>query len=77
MWGALQAVYSDGTPTDWDVSATMAADWSRWETTNVNYFANLNHYFNNGWQLVANYNRMEYETTTKMIYMSGLLDKET
>ncbi|ABX49507.1 TonB-dependent siderophore receptor [Shewanella baltica OS195] len=77
MWGALQAVYSNGTPTDWDVSATTAADWSRWETTNVNYFANLNHYFNNGWQLVANYNRMEYETTTKMIYMSGLLDKET
>lgn len=77
MWGALPAVFSDGSATDWDVSATTAADWSRWETTNINYFANLNHYFNNGWQLVANYNRMEYETTTKMIYMSGLLDKET
>ncbi|GGN29416.1 TonB-dependent receptor [Shewanella putrefaciens] len=77
MWGALPAMFSDGSATDWDVSATTAADWSRWETTNINYFANLNHYFSNGWQLVANYNRMEYETTTKMIYMSGLLDKET
>ena len=77
MWGALPAVFSDGTATDWDVSTTTAADWSRWETTNINYFANLNHYFSNGWQLVANYNRMEYETTNKMIYMSGLLDKET
>lgn len=77
MWGALPAVFSDGSPTDWDVSTTTAADWSRWETTNINYFANLNHYFSNGWQLVANYNRMEYETTTKMIYMSGLLDENT
>ncbi|NLQ24925.1 TonB-dependent siderophore receptor [Shewanella sp. S-1] len=77
MWGALPAVFSDGSATDWDVSTTTAADWSRWETTNINYFANLNHYFSNGWQLVANYNRMEYETTTKMIYMSGLLNKET
>ncbi|MCU8003012.1 MULTISPECIES: TonB-dependent siderophore receptor [unclassified Shewanella] len=77
MWGALPAVFSDGSVTDWDVSTTTAADWSRWETTNINYFANLNHYFSNGWQLVANYNRMEYETTTKMIYMSGLLNKET
>jgi outer membrane receptor for ferric coprogen and ferric-rhodotorulic acid len=77
MWGALPAVFSDGKATDWDVSATTAADWSRWETTNINYFANINHAFSNGWQLVANYNRMEYETTTKMIYMSGLLDEAT
>lgn len=77
MWGALPALFSDGTPTDWGVSTTTAADWGRWETTNVNYFANINHFFNNGWQLVANYNRMNYDTTTKMIYMSGLLDKET
>ncbi|QYK00672.1 TonB-dependent siderophore receptor [Shewanella psychrotolerans] len=77
MWGALPAVFSDGSVTDWDVSTTTAADWSRWETTNINYFANLTHYFDNGWQIVANYNRMEYETTTKMIYMSGLLNKET
>ncbi|MEL4241206.1 TonB-dependent siderophore receptor [Shewanella xiamenensis] len=77
MWGALPAVFSDGSATDWDTSTTTAADWSRWETKNINYFANLNHYFSNGWQVVANYNRMEYETTTKMIYMSGLLDKDT
>lgn len=77
MWGALPAVFSDGTATDWDVSATTAADWSRWGTTNINYFASLNQTFSNGWQLVVNYNRMEYETTTKMIYMSGLLDKDS
>ncbi|MBO1271599.1 TonB-dependent siderophore receptor [Shewanella sp. 4t3-1-2LB] len=77
MWGALPALFSDGKATDWDVSTTTAADWSRWETTNINYFANINHAFSNGWQLVANYNRMEYETTTKMIYMSGLLDEAT
>ncbi|AYV14488.1 TonB-dependent siderophore receptor [Shewanella algae] len=77
MWGALPAVFSDGTATNWDVSDTTGADWTGWETTNTNYFANLNHYFSNGWELVVNYNRMEYDKTTKLIYMSGLLDKDT
>ncbi|MCH1919588.1 TonB-dependent siderophore receptor [Shewanella sp. A3A] len=77
LWGSLPAVFADGSATDWDVSATTGADWTRWESTNKNYFANLNHMFSNGWQLTANYNRMEYETQSRLIYMSGLLDEAT
>lgn len=76
-WGALPAVFTDGTFTDWDVSKTTGTDWTRWETTNTNYFVNLNHAFSNGWQLVANYNRMEYEKDSKLLYVSGALDKDT
>ncbi|WP_417359692.1 TonB-dependent siderophore receptor [Gallaecimonas pentaromativorans] len=76
-WGALPAFFADGTPTHWSRSKTTATGWNRWETTNKNYFANLNHSFGNGWQLVANYNRMEYTSKTKLLYVSGLLDQNT
>ncbi|WP_417763427.1 TonB-dependent siderophore receptor [Shewanella sp.] len=77
MWGGLPAVFADGSAADWDVSTTTGADWTRWESTNKNYFANLNHMFSNGWQLIANYNRMEYESQSHLIYMSGALDEAT
>lgn len=76
-WGLLPAFFSDGTQTDWDVSKTTGADWTRWETTNTNYFVNLNHAFSNGWELIANYNRMDADKTSKLLYVYGTLDKET
>lgn len=76
-WGALPAIFSDGTATDWDVSKTTALDWTRWETTHKNYFATIEHLFANGWQLVANYNHSEYDKTSRLFYVSGALDKET
>lgn len=76
-WGALPALYSDGTKADWDVSTTTGTDWTRWDTSSSNYFANLNHSFSNGWQLVANYNRMEYEKDSRLLYVYGAVDKVT
>ncbi|AAV82417.1 TonB-dependent siderophore receptor [Idiomarina loihiensis] len=82
MWGFLPAFYSDGTYTDWDVSKTTGADWTNWETTSTNYFVNLNHVFDNGWELLANYNGLKADKTSKLLYINGsdsqnLLDKET
>ena len=76
-WGALPALFTDGTYTDWDVATTTGTDWTKWDTSNTNYFASLNHGFNNGWQLVVNYNRMEYEKDSKLLYVYGALDKDT
>lgn len=77
VWGALPTFFSDGTQTDWDVSKTTAMDWNRWETTSTNYFASLNHVFGNGWELLANYNKLLYEKNTRLLYVYGSLDKET
>ncbi|MEQ5806059.1 TonB-dependent siderophore receptor [Alteromonas sp. NFXS44] len=77
IWGAIPTFFADGSRTDWDRSKTTAADWTRWHTTNTNYFASLNHTFSNGWDLVANYNRIEYESDTRLLYMSGNVDPET
>lgn len=87
VWGVLPGFFSDGTRPDWDVSKTTAMDWNRWESTNTNYFASINHTFGNGWELLANYNNLHYETETRLLYVSTpcnwatgeciYLDKET
>ena len=77
VWGVLPAFFSDGTRPDWDVSKTTAMDWNRWESTNTNYFASINHTFDNGWELLANYNKLHYETEARLLYVYGTLDKTT
>jgi len=87
VWGVLPGFFSDGTRPDWDVSKTTAMDWNRWESTNTNYFASINHSFANGWELLANYNNLHYETEARLLYVSTpcnwttgecvYLDKET
>lgn len=69
VWGGLQAKYSNGNDTDFNRSVTTAADWTRWETSNTNVFTNVNHLFNNGWELAVNYNYMKYESDSKLLYM--------
>lgn len=77
VWGALPGLFSDGTQTDWDVSKSTGADWTSWQTTNTNYFLNLDHTFGNGWQLLTNFNHMKFEKDARMLYISGALDKDT
>ena len=76
-WGALPTWFSDGTRTDWSRSTTTAARWTRWRTTNENYFVNLSHSFANDWRLIANYNRLEYDQHTRLLYLYGNVDKAT
>ena len=74
-WGSLPAWYTDGTQTDWDVSKTTSADWTYWKTKGTNYFAAVDHMLTNGWQISANLNRLVYEQESKLIYLSGAVDK--
>ena len=77
VWGVLPGFFSDGTRPDWDVSKTTAMDWNRWESTNTNYFVSINHAFANGWELLANYNNLHYETEARLLYVYGTLDEAT
>lgn len=76
-WGALPTWFSDGTRTDWPRSTTTAVDWTRWHTMNTNAFANLVHSFSNGWQLIGNYNYLKNAQRTRLLYVSGTVDKDT
>lgn len=76
-WGALPSWYTDGTPTHWDRSVTTSADWTYWDTTNENSFVTLTHGFSNGWELKGSYNHAKNTAVTKLLYLSGRVDKAT
>lgn len=54
-WTGLPMFYSDGSRTDFDVSTNPATDWSRRETFTSNFFATLDHEFDNGWKANLTY----------------------
>lgn len=69
MWGGLPVWYGDGSRTKWARSKTASADWARWDSTYDNYFANLEHRFENGWQAKVNYSRGERNADSYLLYL--------
>ncbi len=77
MWGGLPYWYTDGSKTNWDVSKTSAAGWTRWETEYENAFANLEHGFDNGWKLRASLSQGDRKADSALLYLSGVPDRAT
>ncbi|SFG70455.1 outer-membrane receptor for ferric coprogen and ferric-rhodotorulic acid [Duganella sp. CF458] len=77
MWGGLPYWYTDGSKTNWDVSKTSAADWTRWETEYESVFANLDHSFDNGWKLRASFSHGDRKADSALLYLSGVPDRVT
>ncbi|WP_296944233.1 TonB-dependent siderophore receptor [uncultured Massilia sp.] len=77
MWGGLPYWYTDGGKIDWDVSKTTSASWSRWPTTYDNGFVNLEHAFDNGWTVRANYSHGDRKSDSYLLYLSGVPDRAT
>lgn len=50
-WGGMPLFNSDGSKTHYSRSASLAADWSRWDTRLQTAFANLEHRFDNDWKV--------------------------
>jgi outer membrane receptor for ferric coprogen and ferric-rhodotorulic acid len=75
MWGGLPFWYTDGSKTNWDRSKTSAADWTRWNTVFENFFANLEHRFDNGWKVRATYSHGDRNADSALLYLSGVPDR--
>ena len=58
MWGALTLYYGDGTPTNYDESTNVAADWSQWEVSESRSFIDVETALSDNWNLRAVYNRV-------------------
>ncbi|WP_220811706.1 TonB-dependent siderophore receptor [Pseudomonas paralcaligenes] len=71
MWGGLPVWYADGTRTHWSRSKTTSADWSQWNSSHETYFVNLDHTFDNDWQVNLSYNRGERKADSSLLYLSG------
>jgi outer membrane receptor for ferric coprogen and ferric-rhodotorulic acid len=77
MWGGLPFWYTDGSKTNWDRSKTTSADWTRWNTAFNNFFANLEHTFDNGWKARASYSKGDRKADSYLLYLSGVPDRLT
>lgn len=77
LWGALPLYYTDGTPTDYDVSTSTSADWAYWNGEFTNVFAELTHALGSDWQAVAAVNYRETLSDGKLFYVYGTPDKST
>lgn len=77
MWGGLPIWYSDATRTHWPRSKTTAADWTRWTSIYENYFATLEHRFDNDWTIKASYSHGDRRADSYLLYLFGAPDRTT
>jgi outer membrane receptor for ferric coprogen and ferric-rhodotorulic acid len=77
MWGGLSYWYTNGQQTNWDVSKTAAASWTRWNTSYNNGYANLQHTLDNGWKLEASITRGDRKGDSQLLYLYGYADATT
>ena len=75
MWGALTLYYGDGTPTDFDESTNVAADWSEWEVSESRSFVDIETALSDSWTLRAAYNRVRTDEDSLLFY-TYLADSE-
>lgn len=69
MWGSLPLLYSNGTRTDYDVSTSSAADWSYWNNSVSNTFAELTRDLGEGWNGKATLSHTERTSKGALYYL--------
>ncbi len=69
MWGGLPSYLSDGSKAEWDTSKNGSANWTNWDSDNVYYFADIDHDFNEDWNLTTNASYNESDSSPKLLYM--------
>lgn len=77
MWGALPLFYSDGSPTDYDVSTSTAPAWTYWNTDTAETYAEARHRFADGWQATGRLTHTDTQADSKLFYVYGTPDRDT
>ncbi|ART64714.1 ferric-rhodotorulic acid/ferric-coprogen receptor FhuE [Kushneria marisflavi] len=76
-WGGLPLLYSDGSRTDFDRDFSVAPRWSFYDHDSEKVFAELNHQFDNGWELRGVATHATLESNNKLLYMFGFPDRQS
>ena len=71
LWGALPLVYTDGSPTNYDVSTSSATDWSFRNTEENQSFVELKQQLSDSWSLNAVYTLTKTDIASELFYVSG------
>jgi outer membrane receptor for ferric coprogen and ferric-rhodotorulic acid len=76
-WGGLASWYADGSRTDFSRSDTVGARWTRWASTNRNYYATVRQQINDRWEARVDYNNAKNEADLHLLYLFGTPDRVT
>lgn len=76
-WGGIPAWYSDGSRTNYNRSKTTAADWTYWNTTHKNIFAEVRQALNEDWDLNVHYSVGTNSGRSALLYVTGSPDRNT
>ncbi|RTE86805.1 TonB-dependent siderophore receptor [Lysobacter sp. N42] len=68
MWGALTLHYGDGTPTNFDRSTNIAADWSEWNVKEQRSFIDVESVLSENTTLRVAYNRVRTDEDSMLFY---------
>ncbi|WP_374535666.1 TonB-dependent siderophore receptor [Chitinimonas taiwanensis] len=68
MWGSLTLPYANGSLADFDVSASTAQDWARWNNRSVDMFAEYTHTLSHDWEGKLTYSHHEGDDSSKLFY---------
>lgn len=77
LWGALPLYYTDGTPTNYDVSTSTATDWAYWDGEDERSFVELAHDLGDGWTAKATAALHSATGRAKLFYVYGTPDRAT
>lgn len=77
LWGALPLVYSDGSPTDYDVSTSTSPEWTFAISERSQTFVELLHEFDAGWSFQASYQQYDTDYASELFYVYGTPDPVT
>lgn len=71
LWGALPLYYSDGTPTNYDVSASTSTDWAYWNNTDRRAQASLTQALGSDWLLKGTLMQRKLTSDSELYYVYG------
>ncbi len=71
MWGALPLYYTDGSPTNYDVSTSTSANWGYWNIDTNTSFAELTHKLGQGWTVQGTFNYVTQKADSALLYVYG------
>ncbi|HUG25699.1 TonB-dependent siderophore receptor, partial [Piscinibacter sp.] len=77
MWGTLPLYDSEGGPTNYQRSASTAADWAYWNTDDTQTFAEITQQLSGGWQAKAVAMRRVLASDAELLYIYGSPDRST
>ena len=77
LWGALPLHYTDGTPTDYDVSTSTSTDWAYWNNTDKRANATLLQRLGGDWTAQASVLYREMHSDSELFYIYGTPDRAT